>query len=234
MNSRSDSTEVEETLQIDGLPDGLTSGSTVLVASASNPSRNAVCLQLLRAHGAAEDTALVVTTTESADRTIERFNDTDSEITRPTLGIVDTASEQQSVSALHGETPVVFTPSPGDLERLVLALSDLSGTRPPSNGARHLVVRSLTPILAGASTAGVRTVLERITGLRSEIGLCLVGIDYTAHDEETMTSIADQMDGILWVTRPDPDRLAFDYRATRGQHSQAVPSDREGVGSDDS
>lgn len=209
-------------LQVDALPDGLGGGSTVLVASAGDPSRYAVGLRILATHGTAEDTAFVVTTTESAGQTIETYEALGAKAALPSLGIVDTTSEHQSVSALYGETPVVFTPSSGDLERLVMALSDLSGNTSPSNGARHLIVRSLTPILQSASTARVRTVLARITGLRSETGLCLIGLDYTAHDEETMTAVVEHVDGVLWVTQPSPDRLAFEYQSTRGRHSRSV------------
>lgn len=222
MDGNSDSTVEIEALQVDPLPDSLSGGPTVLVATTGDPSQYAVCLRILCAQGTGEDTAVVVTTTESADRTIAVYDRLGGENGRPSIGIVDTVSEQQSVSALYGETHVIFTPSPGDLERLVMALSDLSDSSVPNSGIRHLVIRSLTPILKASSATRVRTVLERITGLRSESGLCLLGIDYTAHDEETMTAIATLVDGVLWVTQPSPDRLAFDYQPTRGRHSRSV------------
>lgn len=205
----------EEAFQTGEFPDSLATGSTVLVANAGDPAQSAVGLRLLCQYGQADDTALIVTTTESADQTIETHERLCSS-NRPSLGIVDTTSREQSVSALYGETPVVFTPSPGDLERLVIALSDLSGNGPSSSETRHLCVRSLTPILEQSSTSRVCQVLERVTGLRSETGLCLLGLDYTAHGEETMAAIAEQVDGILWVTQPTPTRLEFEYQPARG------------------
>ncbi|WP_336331023.1 DUF7504 family protein [Haloarcula sp. CGMCC 1.2071] len=222
MDENANSTVETEALQVDPLPDSLSGGATVLVATTGDPSQYAVCLRILCAQGTEEDTAFVVTTTESADRTIAVYDRLGGETGRPSISIVDTVSEQQSVSALYGETHVVFTPSPSDLERLVMALSDLSDSSAPSNGAHHLVIRSLTPILKASSITRVSTVLERITGLRSESGLCLLGIDYTAHDEETMAAIAALVDGVLWVTQPSPARLAFDYQPTRGRHSRSI------------
>ncbi|MFC7116652.1 hypothetical protein ACFQH2_19235 [Natronoarchaeum sp. GCM10025703] len=222
MDGNSDSTVEIEALQVDPLPNSLSGGSTVLVATTGDPSQYAVCLRILCMQGTEEDTAFVVTTTESADRTIAVYDRLGGETGRPSISIVDTVSEQQSVSALYGESHVVFTPSPGDLERLVMALSDLSDSSAPSNGAHHLVIRSLTPILKASSATRVSTVLERITGLRSESGLCLLGIDYTAHDEETIAAIAPLVDGVLWVNQPLPDRLSFDYQPTRGRHSRSV------------
>lgn len=222
MDGSSDSTVNSEALQVDPLPHSQSDGSTVLVASTGNPSEYATCLRILCRYGTAADTTFVVTTIESADRTIETYTGLAAATDRPSLGIVDTTSEQQSVSALYGETPVVFTPSPGGLERLVLALSDLAGTASLSNGARHFVVRSLTPILKSASTTHVCTVLKRITGLRSETGLCLLGLDYTAHDEETITALADHVDGVLWVTHSAPNLLEFEYRPTRRRYNHSV------------
>lgn len=222
MDGNFDSAGEAEVIQVEPLPDSLSGGSTVLVATVGDPSQYAVCLRILCTQGTEEDTAFVVTTTESADRTITVYDDLGGEGGRPSLSIVDTVSEQQSVSALYGETHVVFTPSSGDLERLVMAFSDFSDSSAPSNGARHLVIRSLTPILKASSATRVRTVLERITGLRSESGLCLLGIDYTAHDEDTMATITPLVDGVLWVTQSSSNHLAFDYQPTSGRRSQSV------------
>lgn len=217
MRDASDAPSGPEALQSDGFPDGLSAGSAVLVASAGDPSQTAICLHTICRYGDADDTALIVTTTESADRTIESSERVCTEPDRPSLGIVDTTSEQQSVTALYGEPPVVFTPGPADLERLVMALSDLSRNAAPSRGDRHLAVRSLTPVLQATSTKRGSSILGRITGLRSEMGLCLLGLDYTAHDEETMRAMADHADGVLWVTQPSSNQFDLEYRAARGR-----------------
>ena len=56
------------------------------------------------------------------------------------------------------------------------------------------------------------------------MGLCLVGLDYTTHDEETMTALADHVDGVLWVTHPSPDRLEFEYQPTRSRYNRSLLS----------
>lgn len=225
MDGSTDASVNPEALCVDSFPGGLSAGSTVLVASAGDLSQYAVDLRALCQYGQADDTALVVTTTESADRTIETYGRLCSESNRPSLGLVDTTSERQSIAAPYDETPVIFTPSPGDLERLTLALSDLSNDLSPSNGNRHLLVRSLTPILETTSVARVSTVLEQITDLRSGTGLCLLGFDYTAHDEKTMEALAEQVDGVLWVAQPSPDRISFEYRQATNRHRRASKRD---------
>lgn len=207
----------QKALEIDAFPNGITPGSTVLIAGAIDPATFALGLRSIQQYGQADDAALVVTTTESADRTIDTYETVCEDSARRSLGLVDTTSERQYVDALYDETPVVFVPSPGDLERLVLALSDLLGNRLPSNGTRHLVVRSLTPILENAPISRVSSVLERITGIRTGNGLTVFGVDYTAHDEETMTALMDLVDGVVWVTQTTEGELEFEFRPTRRQ-----------------
>lgn len=219
MDGSFDASIDREALRIDAFPDGLSAGRTILIASAGNPSQYNVDLRALCRYGGADDTALIVTTIERADQILETYGRLCSTSDRPSLRLVDTTSEQQFVSALYDETPVVYTPSPDDLERLILALSDLSENRPPASGARHFVARSLTPLLATTPTARVCTVLERISGLRSETGLCLLGLDYTAHDEETMRTVAERVDGILWITHGSTG-LEFEYRPSSGRHNR--------------
>lgn len=200
-------------------PDNFTRGSTVLIASAGNPSEYALDLHALSTFGEADDTALIVTTTGSADDTIETYDRLCPDENCPRLKLVDTTTEQQSVSALYEETPVVFTPSPDDLERLILALSELSGATPPRDGARHLAIRSLTPILDTTPTDRVCRVLERIQGLRSPTGLCLIGFDYTAHDQETLRALASEADGVLWVSQATDGRIEVEYQSRGDRHT---------------
>lgn len=203
-------------------PESFSAGATVLIATAGEPSQAAVDIRALCAFGDPSDRALVVTTTKSATETMETFSHFCADSERPALGFVETTSTHPSVPAIYDETPVILTPSPGDLERIVVALAELSEDSPPTAGNRHLVVRSLTPMLESTSTSHVCTVLERITGLRSGGGLCLFGLDYTAHDEATLETIAEQVDGVLWVTRDDPDSLNLEYRPTRATRRQVV------------
>lgn len=198
----------------------------MLIASAGDPAQHAIVLRALCQHSTAADSALVVTTTESAAQTIDTYETLCSKADRPALGVVDTLSEHQSISALYDEIPVIFIPSPGDLERLVIALSDLARNVSAGNRTRHLGIQSLTPILETTSTSRVCTVLDRIAELRSETGLCLLGLDYTAHDQETMTKLTEHVDGIIWAERI-ADRIKFDYQPVRQHQAPATDGDTD-------
>lgn len=211
MNSRADPPADQEPF-----PERFGTGETVLIATAGDPTALSVDIRALCQYSDSDDRALIVTTTSSAKQTIETVDYFCSETARPALGFVETTSEQPSVSAIYDDVPVILTPSPGDLERLVVALTELSMENPPTRGDRHLIVRSLTPLLEAAPVDRVCRVLERISGLRTDGGLCLWGIDYTAHDETTMAAVVEDVDGVLWVTEDSSDEPEFEYQRTRG------------------
>lgn len=227
MDGTAESPLDHDSVQIDPFPDGLSAGSTVLVAGTVDPATYAIGLRALCRFGKRDDTALVVTTTESADQTVERYDTVCENTERPAIGLVDTTSEQ-SVSALYGEQPVVYVPAPNDLERIVIGLSDLTSARPPSSGTRHLLVRSLTPLLEMSSVDAVCTILERISGLRMGSGLTLLGIDYTVHGDETMAALSEHVDGILWTTERS-GALEFEFSRIGGRRYRTV---RDGGGCD--
>lgn len=199
-------------------PETLTGGRALLVACPGPPRQYALGLQALATNAASGDTAIVVTTTQTASRTIETFDALAGDAPHPTFKFVDTSSPAQSLSAIYDETPVIFTPSPADLERLTIALSDLTDNQ-SEHGDRHLVVRSLTPIVETTPIERVETVLDCITGLRTSNGLCLLGIDYTAHDEGTLQTLAGHTDGVLWLSHSADGDLEIDYEPSTARYS---------------
>lgn len=195
----------------DTFPARFATGGTYLLACAGDPVATDIDLQALCRFGSQDDTAFVVTTTRSANTTVADLERYCAKADRPAVGVVDTTSQHQFVTALFEGTPTIYTPSPGDLERLVLALSELTDRFPPGSAPRHLLIRSLTPILASTSPDRLCPVLERLKGLRTQTGLCLFGIDYTAHDKEVMNAIGGVVDGILWIT-PTAEGVELDFQ----------------------
>ncbi|WP_317176110.1 DUF7504 family protein [Halomontanus rarus] len=217
MDSISNSTVNLEKLSIPAFPNEVTAGSTILIAGTTDPSEYALGLTALCQYGQHDDSGLVVTTVDSAERTLEHYNTVCSATDRPEIGLVDTISEQQYLSAIYSDPPTVFTPSANDLERIVVALSELLDCSIFTRGSRHLIVRSLTPLLTRAPLARVCQVLQRISGLQTENGIGVYGLEYTKHDEETITELTKYVDGILWVTERSDQTLEFDFESTRRQ-----------------
>lgn len=198
--------------RISDVADALSSPSTLLVAGTVDPTERAIGLRLLSHAGSPDDTAIVVTTTESRDEVVAHTQEYESENATPSFAVVDTVSEEQYLTAPYEDVPTVYMPSADDLERVVIALSDLTGTVVPATGTRHFVIRSLTPMVEGATTERVCRLLERIKGLRVGGGLGIFGVDFTAHDEETMNELASVVDRLLWVSEDSDGRLQFELR----------------------
>lgn len=208
---------VAEDLAAVTFPGDLPAGTTLLVAGAFPPPEQLLGLRALCRYGGAGDVAHVVTTTADAGTTRRQYAALPGN--GPALGVVDTQSERQYMPSVYTAEPTVLTPSPGDLERLVMALSDLAGGGAPPGGTRHLLVRSLTPMLDRAPAERVGRTLERIAGFRGEDGHGFVGVDYTAHDEATLGTLERAVDGVLWVEGSPADglRVEPDLSGRRGR-----------------
>lgn len=221
MNDTIDPSIDDSTPALPDFPDAMGNGATVLVAGTIDPSTVALGLRALCQYGSSDDSAHVVTTTESAEETGAVYEDLSSSDC-PSIGLVDTTSESQYVASLYGGTPTVFTPSSADLERIVIGLSELSETMTPTAESRHLIIRSLSPLLEYSSSERVCNILQRISGLRIGSGIAVYGLNYTEHDEETIADLAQHVDGILWVTDGSDSALDFEYQLAR-RHSVTPP-----------
>lgn len=222
MNDTVASARNHEALQVDAFPEGLMPGSTILLAGDVDPALYAVGLRALCHYGHSDDSALVVTTIESADQTLTSYNTVCSESDQPLLSFADATSTHQYINNIYGEPPTVQIPSPGDLERLMVALSDLAQNSSAQSKTRHLLVRSLTPVLESAPPTRVWTVLEQIRGLQTETGLSFLGVDAAAHSEGTMIELTDRVDGVLWITRTSGNHIKFELRARSGHHRRSL------------
>ncbi|WP_435175067.1 DUF7504 family protein [Halorussus sp. AFM4] len=200
--------------------DAISAPTTVLIAGTVDPTEYALGLRLLSHARSPDDTAIVVTTTESRDAVVAGATDTRTASGEPSLAVVDTSSKEQYLTAPYEDVPTVYMPTADDLERVAIGLSDLSGTVVPSTGTRHFVVRSLTPMIDGATTERVCRLLERTTGVRVGDGLGIFGVDFTAHDDRTLAELTAVVDRLLWVSADTDGQLQFELRnAGRGPTS---------------
>lgn len=187
--------------------------TTILVAGTADPTDRALGLRLLSHAGTPDDTAIVVATTEGRDAVVGHTRNAETANAAPSLAVVDTVSEDQYLTPPYEDVPTVYMPSADDLERVVIGISDLTGAVVPSTGTRHFVVRSLTPMIEGATSERVCRLLERIKGLRVGGGLGIFGVDFTAHDEETMEELTAVVDHLLWVSEDADGQLQFELRS---------------------
>lgn len=196
------------------VPDSLATPGTYLVMGSIDPAASGLSLRLLGRYSEPDDGALVVSTTESGAETVERLDSWRADGQNHRLGSIDTVSRHQYISALYEEIPTVYLPSAQDLERIVMALAELTEVVRP-RGSRHLVVRSLTPALSTTNVDDVGRFLERVLGLRTGSGLAFVGLDLSAHDDAVVETLLRHVDGVLWATADADGSIELTARSTR-------------------
>lgn len=180
------------------LPTDLAPGSVVLVIEPAEPAVVSPCLQLLDEYATPEDVGIVVTTTDGADRTAGTVSALATDGATPHLGVVDTVSLGQNVTAFHRAVPTVFTPEPADLARVGVAIDNLSAQLPPA-GASHLVVRSVTSFFGSDDGSTVLRGIERTFETWTDDGVTVLGADFTDVDEATLAALSELADAVVRV-----------------------------------
>jgi hypothetical protein len=186
---------------VDTLLDELDDSYRLLIADSRDPAESAVALRLLAQVGRRTDEAVIVTPTRSGATTRDFYRTITEPGRRPILRVVDALSSDQSVAALYTDAPTVYVPSPAGIERLIVAISELTTDYPPADGNRHLVVRSLTPILETVPAETIARVIDCIVDTSCPTGLSVFGCQYTAHSDAALDRLTAHVDGILWVER---------------------------------
>lgn len=198
------------------LPPELEPGSVVLVVEPAKPDVVSPCLQLLDEYADPKDAAVVVTTTDSADRTAETVSALAGDDSTPQLGIVDTVSVGQNVTVFHRDVPTVFTPGPADLARVAVAINNLAAQLSTAGGT-HLVVRSVTSFFGDEDGSTVLPGIERTFGQWTDDGIVVLGADFTAVDPETMQALEGLADAVVRVavTESGAYRLRYSDRSSQ-------------------
>lgn len=195
-------------------PGSIAASATYLVAGTLDPAAHGLPLRLLGRYAEPDDGALVVSTTESASATVERARSLRSGLPDGQLGVIDAVSREQYISALYEAVPSIYTTTPRDLERIVVALSELT-TVIRTTGSRHLVVRSLTPSFSETNADDVYRFVERVTGLRTGSGFTFLGLDLSAHDDAVVRELLQRVDGVLWADVRTDESMTVDVRSNR-------------------
>lgn len=204
----------DSTVDFEGIPDTISDDSTICIAKPAPLTEYAVPLRITDRYTAANDCRIIVTSSVSAEETIQQQKSlTHTAASR--IGVVDmTAGEH--LESLYQENPTISIPRPGELSQLAIAVWDLHEALSTSCSKTHVILRSLTPILDEEPLERVTNVLERlIRRQRSSSSLTVFSIEYTEHDEATIAAFKDLADGIVWVEQAGDRNLRLDYRRVR-------------------
>lgn len=189
----------------------LGAGQTLLVAESGDLRHHDVALRLLAAQSDPAEGVAVVATKTSSEAVLGDFELLETDDAADVLGVVDAVSHDQNLPASYRKTPISHVPGPQDVARISLALSDLTRQSEREDRRRHLVVQSLTPLLETSDPDVVCRFIRRATrDSRVVDGFSILTVDFTDHDERTMTRLRDCSDFVLWVEESPDDTLDFE------------------------
>ena len=214
--NRTEQPRTDRDVDLSELPAALPAGSSVLVAKPDSLTEHALSLRISSRYADSDDARLVLTTAVDADRTIEQHQAIVADSSAGRLGVVD-ASEGYQPSAPFQECPTVSLPNPSELTRIVLALQQLESTLSAQTPTIDVVVRSLSPMLAGSRLEQVVRVVDQLVDRqRSTGGVAVFGLEYTRHDDRTMRELQELVDAVVWVEET-ADELRLDVQWARAR-----------------
>ncbi|SIR82672.1 hypothetical protein SAMN05421858_3990 [Haladaptatus litoreus] len=195
---------------VDDLPSMADSEAVLLLTGSVERHRTLLGLWLLERCRNESDSITLVTTELSAETlTTEYIPDERSRL--PALGIVDTTSKHESLTMVYQPTPTIYTPRHGDVTRTSLAISELDDVLSRPDGRRHLLVSSFSSILADTTLEQASRFVDSVTGKSADFGCTLLDVDFTAHDDETLTALRSKADGIIWAEERTDGTLSVEY-----------------------
>ncbi|WP_152423968.1 DUF7504 family protein [Natronorubrum tibetense] len=211
-----DWTTTESLIDFDGIPDTISSSSTLCIAKPAPLTEHALPMRITNRYADRGDCRIIVTSSAGAEETIRQQKAIEP-LEESRIGVVDTTANDY-LAALYQENPTISLPHSRELTQLSLAVWDLHETLSEPCEKTHIIIQSLTPILAEGRLESVINVLERwIEQQRATSSLTVFSIEYTEHDEATMVALERLVDGIVWVEQTERQKLRLDYQRARGR-----------------
>lgn len=189
-------------------------GTNILVAGPPLTGKRSLALDVLAEGTRTGDSAIVVTTKDSAERVLDDYAKRIPYEGKP-VAVVDCVTRQQGVSDIRDDERIKYTSSPVDMTGIGIKLSEFLQAFYQEQGIERnrIMVHSLSTLLMYSNLQTVFRFLHVFTGrIQSVDGLGLFCIDSTAHDDRTMNTLKQLFDGII-TTYEDEEptiRLAND------------------------
>lgn len=135
--------------------------------------------------------------------------------TWPALGFVD-ATPNRPPPALKDEVRALEDiPGANDLLQLVTAVEEVCEAIAPDGQPRNIVIPAVDSLLGGVPTERVVRVLSHIAESTDGAGMVVVGLTYTAGSHETLRTLKEQSDAVLWAERTADGTVDFEFDPRR-------------------
>ena len=189
-------------------------GTNILIKSSPLTGKKSLALDILAAGVEDGESAIIVTTKDSATRILRDFEKRTPYEGRP-VAVVDCVTRQQGLDEARADNRVKYASSPTDMTGIGIKLSEFLQTFHRDQGIEknRIMVHSLSTLLMYADLQTVFRFLHVFTGrIQSVDGLGVFCIDSTSHDNQTMNTLTQLFDGVIELSEDEPPavRLADD------------------------
>lgn len=200
---------------LDRLQESLVNDTVTIVAGTDRDELSHVGMGLLVRNADIVDGAILLTTTMDAETSIDECASV-GDSRKPDIAVIDTTSTGQSIPSVYSAIPTVFTPSPGDIERTSMALSDLGSRLEGDRRPVHLLVDSLSDIVDGVGVESSLSVLRQASVPSDDIsGFTVATLAYNEHSKATVDDVTEFADSVVWVETTDEGRKLSYQRGGR-------------------
>ena len=176
-------------------------GTNVLISGPPMAGKEAIAYRIL-AHGLENgEGVVIVSTTDSADKTVESLADIVGDIDDLPVGVVDCVTQQQGADTQNTRT-VKYASSPVDMTGIGIQLSELLEDFYERRGlqSNRVLLQSISTLLMYSDLQTVFRFLHVFTGRIASVGgLGLYTIDPTTHDDQEMNTLKQLFDGVIAV-----------------------------------
>ncbi len=189
-------------------------GTNILIKGSPLTGKKSLALDILAAGVEDGESAIIVTTKDSATRILRDFEKRTPYEGRP-VAVVDCVTRQQGLDEARADNRVKYASSPTDMTGIGIKLSEFLQTFHRDQGIEknRIMVHSLSTLLMYADLQTVFRFLHVFTGrIQSVDGLGVFCIDSTSHDNQTMNTLTQLFDGVIELSEDEPPavRLADD------------------------
>jgi hypothetical protein len=143
----------------------------------------------------------VVTNTDGADRILDEYGESVDDLDSVRVGVVDCVTRQRGVDA-DDDVRVKYASSPVDMTGIGIRLSEFLQEFSETRGIERnrVLLHSVSTLLTYSDLETVFRFLHVFTGrVQSADGLGVFVVDSTAHDDQTMNTLAQLFDGVIAV-----------------------------------
>lgn len=135
--------------------------------------------------------------------------------TRSALGFVDATPHRPTPAMKEKTQALEDIPGAQDLLQLTTAVGDVRGAIAPDDQPANIVIPSFDSLLGVAPTDRVVRVLSHIAESTENTGRVVIGLNYTAGSNETLQTLKDHSDAVLWAERDADGTVKLDFEPLR-------------------